>query len=720
MKMKDFLYGLLLCVCAVFINMTDAAAQTVEDVERLYVSNIVAWRNNTAFIPVCMDNTQDITAVQFVIGIPNGMSVAKNAFSLSERASDHIIKAAFAESDETHNWYLVMVYSPSNSPFEGDEGKIIDVQVSMSDRVKEGSVLTVPVADGIMCTADMRNVIQEMSAGHIFVEFDPESCVPSSTTTITGELTDSVCLTECFADNVFEVNWRVTEASDFVSGYIAQGTGDMPAMRLVSTRRAQGKVVYSIVFRTVTSIVLESVYTIWVNPVPVACDNDLRWLRMMYESTDGTHWKTAWNVESDTIEGNWHGVTFDVNGNVTDISLTSNGLAGTLKGNDTGLPYLRSMNLSDNSITSISPSFAIGCPSLDDVDLSNNMITGLSGIIPASIQKLNLRNQFKRAGYESLSVQQLGVSEYMDNLQIGTLLSYSHPQGDFSARPDLSLYTLDGSIRIGRLSFDDDCYRLSLEGSYSLPDGADVKAISASGIAEGSVLRLKLFFKSGDANMDDAVDVLDAQHTLNYVLARQSGLFNFSAADTYCDDVINVQDIVCTVNMFIEEIPSDRVVVKSAGGLMCESGSVGYLADAQLSVSGNELRLISSDNVAALDITLKGASPDELRLMLPRNDWNMIARATDSGTRLVLLSPSGRCIPAGNTLLLQIPSGTDIVSVKGSDIDASAISVQIGAATSVNAVDSLEDTPIYDMSGRQTQGNSGDIVIKNGIKILVR
>ncbi len=720
MKMKDFLYGLLLCVCAVFINMTDAAAQTVEDVERLYVSNIVAWRNNTAFIPVCMDNTQDITAVQFVIGIPNGMSVAKNAFSLSERASDHIIKAAFAESDETHNWYLVMVYSPSNSPFEGDEGKIIDVQVSMSDRVKEGSVLTVPVADGIMCTADMRNIIQEMSAGHIFVEFDPESCVPSSATTITGELTGSVCLTECFADNVFEVNWKVTEASDFVSGYIAQGTGDMPAMQLVSTRRAQGKVVYSIVFRTVTSIVLESVYTIWVNPVPVACDNDLQWLRMMYESTDGTHWKTAWNVESDTIEGNWHGVTFDVNGNVTDISLASNGLAGTLKGNDTGLPYLRSMNLSDNYITSISPSFATGCPSLDDVDLSNNMITGLSGIIPASIQKLNLRNQFKRTGYESLSVQQLGVSEYMDNLQIGTLLSYSHPQGDFSARPDLSLYTLDGSIRIGRLSFGDDCYRLSLEGSYSLPDGADVKAVSASGIAEGSVLRLKLFFKSGDANMDDAVDVLDAQHTLNFILLRQSGLFNHSAADTYCDNLINVQDIVCTVNLFLDKVATDRVAFESTGGLKCESDAAEHKSDAQISVRGNELRLVSSDNVAALDITLQGVSPDELRLMLPRNDWNMITRATYAGTRLVLLSPSGRCLPSGDTVILQIPSGTAVISAEGADINASPVSVGIGGTTAVNTVDFFEETPAFDMSGRQTQGHSGDIVIKDGKKILVK
>ena len=46
------------------------------------------------------------------------------------------------------------------------------------------------------------------------------------------------------------------------------------------------------------------------------------------------------------------------------------------------------------------------------------------------------------------------------------------------------------------------------------------------------------------------MDVLDVQHTLNYILATAQP-FNYWAGNAYQDQIINVQDIVCTVNIML-------------------------------------------------------------------------------------------------------------------------------------------------------------------------
>ena len=117
-----FVVGMWMC----FVHVLCITAVPATQIDRLYTPDMIAWRGNTTYLQVCMDNTHDVTAVQFVIGIPRELKVETDAFRLTSRATDHVIQARRTKTDETHDWYLVMAFSPTNSLFEGRTGKIID------------------------------------------------------------------------------------------------------------------------------------------------------------------------------------------------------------------------------------------------------------------------------------------------------------------------------------------------------------------------------------------------------------------------------------------------------------------------------------------------------------------------------------------------------------------------------------------------------------------
>ena len=52
-----------------------------------------------------------------------------------------------------------------------------------------------------------------------------------------------------------------------------------------------------------------------------------------------------------------------------------------------------------------------------------------------------------------------------------------------------------------------------------------------------------VFFDKGDVNADSAIDVLDVQGTLNYIVNGSSYLFVYAAADVYEDSKLTVQDL---------------------------------------------------------------------------------------------------------------------------------------------------------------------------------
>ena len=137
--------------------------------------------------------------------------------------------------------------------------------------------------------------------------------------------------------------------------------------------------------------------------------------------------------------------------------------------------------------------------------------------------------------------------------------------------------------------------------------------------------------------------------------------------------------------------------------------------------SGRYVELKAQDEIAAFCLELQGVKSDQIRLLLNLNDWQMQTRDTDDGVRLLVFSPTGKTLPAGQSRLLRMSSSGEPVGVQASNVAAHAVDASVlnDGATDIEALSS-EGTPIdtYDLQGRKM--NDGKlhkgIYIKKGRK----
>jgi hypothetical protein len=222
----------------------------------------------------------------------------------------------------------------------------------------------------------------------------------------------------------------------------------------------------------------------------------------------------------------------------------------------------------------------------------------------------------------------------------------------------------------------------------------------------------------GDANLSGLVDVNDVQRTLNYVINSNNGsTFSLWAANTWnSDDIINIQDIVCTVN----------IVLENQGDLTSSAPRRTSRADAanRFYASGRNICLDAQNEISAFDLTLEGVNSSQIRLMLNRADWQMQTLDTEYGVRLVVFSPTGQSLPTGTTQVLRMSA--DGLPTDAQATDANAEEVAVGVASGTTGISALEqngdDGYVYDLQGRkvkeQTGRNNTRIYIKNGKKVM--
>ena len=453
--------------------------------------------------------------------------------------------------------------------------------------------------------------------------------------------------------------------------------------------------------------------------------DDLVALRKFYNDFGGNQWTgSPWNIESEVIRSdNWSGVTFNAEGRVSAIDLTARGLAGLLStDNAPVLPELASMNLSRNAISGDASLMVAGMPLLSTLNLSYNKITEVSSVLPSSIKALDLGNQYRM--YNSTILPDIYSKESL-RLVLGstiamtpaTLDTYSHASQDWSSRCNYDVFSLDMKTKYGCVKYD------SGEGGYifyihdentEMSQDEDVVLIVSSGISNGTAYPATVRYTMGDANIDARVDVLDAQHTLNYIMGTQKGDFNFSAADTYQSGSITVQDVVATVNIFIES--DDNAVQPSmAKSKHAKTVSEGYSA---LCVKDGAVWLDSDADIAALDISLSGIKANDVQFVLSSHNYQLIKRNTADGVRLVILSPAGD-IMKGCCRLFRLAHEAQILSVMAANSDAEYVDVHIVDATGISEIEIDGDGDvIYDMAGRKVNKAYDGVRIWKGKKIL--
>ena len=366
----------------------------------------------------------------------------------------------------------------------------------------------------------------------------------------------------------------------------------------------------------------------------------------IYNELGGSTWQNKWIINKNVqTASRWRGVTFDEEGYVTEINLRNNGLSGDITSlTFTGLSRLNTLDLSYNSIT--------------------GDVMPMKATLPGRCNLNVLGQDFGYIGehtlYELCNYGELpSIAYYNDNS--GSLVS--------------TLIGVGGHCQFYHDGTDGGHYW----DCYIYPDGSTWNNFKFYWPSPATVecfyphrFTFTYNYNMGDANMDDAINVLDLQTTLNYSNNQGGGLFNFYAADTYGpDDDINVQDIVATVNILLAQESGQPAAVRAHGNNPVTA------SEACISVEDGQIVLYTTKPVAALDLHIAGIEPQHLTWSTEDMGFATATAAQQIGTHAIIYSLMPREIEAGRTVLATFDAGKAlrIASATLSDSNARTISV---------------------------------------------
>ena len=159
-------------------------------------------------------------------------------------------------------------------------------------------------------------------------------------------------------------------------------------------------------------------------------------LEALYDAAGGSSWKTRTNWKQSNNLNTWHGVTV-TSGRVTDLSLSNNGLSGTIP-DLSDLTALEWLDLSDNGLSGTIPDLS-GLTALEYMLLSDNSLTGR--IVASHFPPDNLISLFLYNNMLSGTIPDLSALTSLQQLYLySNMLSGTIP--DMSALTALQLLKL--------------------------------------------------------------------------------------------------------------------------------------------------------------------------------------------------------------------------------------------------------------------------------------
>jgi PKD repeat protein len=491
--------------------------------------------------------------------------------------------------------------------------------------------------------------------------------------------------------------------------------------------------------------------------MPTMDEEDWLMLQQAYEQMgNGEGWTKPWdfNVENRTVQ-TLPGVSI-LEGHVTSIDLSNRNLTGAFPTSVLSLPQLRALNLSSNKLTG-DISVLSGLPAestLQSLNISNNQLSGNIGAFAALLPNLTTlyaeKNRFDKVtpmiapaittltlGNQTLSTVldiDLNYGAVMDMTKVPNILLYNHKQQNFGTSLALKATAEDGwqatvNVSNSAVSF----AKESEQNAYYGKSGDVLKIAADNGNAKGTTLKLKLSFGQGDANFNGKTDVTDLQAQINFAFEDYNDRpFNFTSANLWTDEVINVQDVVKMTDLLlaIDDAAGSRSDVFLA------RGASNTAAQATLYIKDNRVWIDSEVPVSAFELTLATVNCELCTMNYP--GFTCRSNSKEGITRIVGYSMSGATLPVMPTAIAAIQSSMvngqwSIVNAVLSDAHAEEIAVRLigGEATGISEIENgtfNNDNSAYDLQGRKViiqssmfngQSKKGFYIV-NGKKKLVK
>ncbi len=402
-------------------------------------------------------------------------------------------------------------------------------------------------------------------------------------------------------------------------------------------------------------------------------------------------WENRWNLNAEQLS--LDGIT-NTEGRVTAVQLNGRGLTGSV------------------------PTALFALEKTSSFNLSGNKLSSIQGSVPQG-KTLNIRNQ------QLDQVVNVNIGNNDASLvlaQLPSILCYQNSAG--GATSHFAFNVVGENYRF-TLSENNGTLQVTSRSSYIYQGekNAVMACTSTYGDAAGSTFSLRFTFDDGDANFDGALDVLDLQTNINYIMEKyQSRPYNFTAANLWVDDAINVQDVILQINLLME---TEQPLAE--GSVKRNAPSVNGSSEAYLFVEDGHLMLSTETPVAAFDIIVSGI--DEMRPSadLIQSGITCSMKNVASGVRIIGYSLADAVLPVGVSIIAKLnEASASVVSARLADSEANAISVkanQQGLPTALGDIarQSADTEAIYDMQGRKISKNSympKGLYIQNGRKVV--
>ena len=489
---------------------------------------------------------------------------------------------------------------------------------------------------------------------------------------------------------------------------------------------------YSITLQDINGC--DSVVTLLLTVKPIYEDEWALLQAIRDDLVQNNAWPTPWDM-SEFVP--WmYGITVE-NAHVIEIDLSSQGLTGTFPTKILQLPYLEYLSLANNQLTgdaftkiqkdmttfvATNPTFV---SALTDLDISYNQFTGNVGlvamlsklmpdlstlqannnrfkdVIPVIPQKINVDlSEQDIQQYVNLNLSNLDI----DPKQIPTILLYNHAGQSYFTSPlavDITnyvpLYAHKHSNPWGIMIDATNKELMCLNGDAYRGKNGDTLYLSYpyAEVSRDSYCRMTLSFEMGDANFMDGVNITDLQSTILYAFNEYNQCaFNFTAADTYTDDRINVQDVIRTVDILLANAIDDSVST-TMSHIAPRTQVEAY--EAEIVIENNAIKLITSTPIAALQISAVGDVHWQMN--------NLAMEQTTAHHAVVAYSLTGNHIPVGETIIGYSQGNVEFLHAELSDTDARLVPVKISGHRVPSALDNIQNTDseqvIYDVLGRK-------------------
>lgn len=166
-----------------------AYAQT----NRIYIPNVKMSRGSESLLSVYMDNTEEVSAVEFTLEVPSGFTINPISAELTERGKNHQITARKLKNGK----YKFVVISDTNAAIEGMGDILFTMQLDAAITLTDETDYPFTMSGAVMSLKSGENILQESTGGTVTIKSLPNLHVVS------------VDCSEAIAGSEMTVKWKV-------------------------------------------------------------------------------------------------------------------------------------------------------------------------------------------------------------------------------------------------------------------------------------------------------------------------------------------------------------------------------------------------------------------------------------------------------------------------------------------------------------------------------